>query len=161
MDTKSFANLFTGSFLSDEKSEVQIELPFTCEKLNITKNGQISYIQNIVISTWGSLDPNTSFSCSYHLCLNSYTLQEDVEGKDVYQATVNNINLISSTDNYYLSPIRNNVGIEVYPKYSPLGKRIEGNQGTIKIPLVSKNKDGEIKNILPNVQIYWSILILG
>ena len=112
------AQIFNGSFLSNSESEIKIELPFKCETLNKSSNGPINFIQNMIISTWGSYDCNTTFSCSYHLLLNSYTLQEDYEGKDVYQATINNLSINTSTDLFYISPSRNNVGIEIYPKYN-------------------------------------------
>jgi hypothetical protein len=152
---------FSGNFLSNKGSNIKIELPILCENLNVTSNGSISFIQNMIISTWGALDNNITFSTTYNLILNSYTLNEDSEGNDFYQATVNQVFTTTCTDLFYTSPSRNNVGIEIYPKYNHLGKRLEGNNGLVQIPLLLQSKEDKIIYIPDNVQIFWSILIIG
>lgn len=161
MENKNVANLFSGSFMSELGHEVKIEIPLLCEKLNRTKNGQICYIQNLLITTWGSLDDKTTFSCSYNVILNSYLFNEDNQGNSYYPATVNQVTINNSTDLFYISPPKNEIGIEIYPKYNTMDKRMEGNDGKIKITLLSQNKNGELVNIPENIQIFWSILILG
>jgi hypothetical protein len=52
-------SLYTGAFLTNQGTNIKIELPIECEKLIVTSSGSISFIQNMIISTWGSLNNNS------------------------------------------------------------------------------------------------------